>query len=48
MPNTAIRTASFKRRGFDLIELEQWRKRTKVRRIYRVSYTDTRCRVTYQ
>jgi len=48
MPNTAIRTASFKRRGFNNVELEKWRQRTNVRRIYTITYTDTRVRVTYQ
>lgn len=44
----SIRTASFKRRGFNLVELELWRKRTKVQHVYRVTYTDTRARVTYR
>lgn len=45
---TLIRVATFRRSRFNHIELELWRKRTNVAFIFRVEYTDTRCRVTYK
>lgn len=41
------RLASFKRSRFSLLELELWRKRSGVKRVFSVTYTAERCRVSY-
>lgn len=43
-----IRTASFKRRGFNFVELEKWRRRSEVKHVFSVTFTQTRCRVVYK
>lgn len=43
-----LRTASFKLKGFSNIELEQWRRRTKVQQIIRITQTKTRVKVVYK
>jgi hypothetical protein len=43
-----IRTASFKLKGFSNVELEQWKRRTGVTQIIRITHTKTRVRVVYK
>lgn len=49
MPTPApIRVARFKRRGFNNVELEAWRRRTRVAHIFTVRSTDDYIIVTYR
>lgn len=43
-----LRTASFKLKGFSNMELEQWKRRTGVTKIIRITHTKTRKVVVYK